>query len=111
VGSLLYGESGIQVDFDDRSLAHVQIVVGIKLGRGESFFFSWKDGLDAGSGRSSIWLDTSIPLYFRYAGSRPVNINSEWIRALILSADSATGMDYVPEPGTAQAARLPRSRV
>jgi hypothetical protein len=89
----------------------VQIVIGAKLRRGESFFFSWKDSPDVGNGRSSIWLDTSVLLYFKYSGSRPVAINADWIRALSLSADSAAGMTFGPEPGSAAEGRLPWSRV
>ena len=99
MGKLLYGDSSIEIGFPDRALAHVQIVIGVKLRRNEGFFFSWKDGPAAGSGRSSIWLHSSIPLYFKYSEFRPVDINREWIQALSLSADSATGMMQSAEPG------------
>jgi hypothetical protein len=42
MGKLAYDRS-LTIDFDDRTLAHLQIVIGMKMRRGESFYFSWKD--------------------------------------------------------------------
>ena len=98
MGKILYGESGIEVVFDDRAMAHLQLVIGAKLRRRESFFFSWKDDASVGDGRSSIWLDSSIPLYFRYSGSKPVTINREWLDILTLSAHTAQGLQFTGEP-------------
>ncbi|GAA1000751.1 MULTISPECIES: DUF7882 family protein [Subtercola] len=98
MGKLIYGSSGIEVVFDDRALAHLQIVVGNKLRRRESFFFSWKDDAEMGSGRSSLWLDPSIPLYFKYFGSKVPVVNRAWIQVLADSANSGAGLHYIPEP-------------
>ncbi|MEF2975639.1 hypothetical protein V3W46_00275 [Subtercola sp. YIM 133946] len=54
MGKLVYGDSGTEIEFDDRVLTHLQIVIGAKLRRRESFFFSWKDDPAVGDGRSSI---------------------------------------------------------
>jgi hypothetical protein len=40
MGSLLYGNSGTAVEFEDRALIHLQIVITNKLRRRESFLFS-----------------------------------------------------------------------
>lgn len=104
MGKILYGDSGIEVFFDDRAMAHLQMVIAAKLRRGESFFFSWNDDPSVGDGRSSIWLDSSIPLYFRYSGSRPVSINREWLENLTLSAHSAQGLQFTREPNGETAA-------
>jgi len=98
MGKILYGDSGTEVVFDDRAMAHLQLVIGAKLRRGEGFFFSWKDDLSVGDGRSSVWLSSAIPLYFRYSGSKPVTINREWLEILTLSANSTTGLLFTPEP-------------
>jgi hypothetical protein len=98
VGALLYSGSDIEVKFDDRVLAHLQVVIGSKLRRGEGFFFTWRDDDSAGNGRSAIWLDPAIPLYFRYSGSRPPAINPQWIEQLILSANSVQGLVLTDEP-------------
>jgi len=42
MGKLTY-DSTLTVDFDDRVLAHLQLVIGAKLRRAESFYFSWRD--------------------------------------------------------------------
>lgn len=100
MGKILYGDSGISIEFNDRDMTHIQIVVGAKLRRRESFFFSWADDPATGSGRSSIWMDASIPLYFKYYGSKPPSVNREWLELLTLSANSAQGMQLMKEPET-----------
>jgi len=98
MGKILYGDSGVEIIFDDRAMAHLQLVIGAKLRRGEGFFFSWKDDPSVGDGRSSVWLDTGIPLYFKYLGSRPISINREWVEILTLSANMTGGLQFTPEP-------------
>jgi hypothetical protein len=98
MGSLLYGSAGISVDFEDRALMHLQIVITAKLRRQESFLFSWTDSVAEGSGRSSIWLDPSIPLFFRFNGNRIPKINRDWIDVLMKSANSGSGLIFAAEP-------------
>ena len=98
MGKIVYGDSGLEVVFDDRAMAHLQMVIGPKLRRNESFFFSWVDDPTVGNGRSSVWLSSAIPLYFRYSGSKPVSINRDWIDTLSRSANSPSGLQFTPEP-------------
>jgi hypothetical protein len=42
MGRLTY-DSHFSVDFDDRTLAHLQLVIVAKLRRNEAFFLSWRD--------------------------------------------------------------------
>ena len=98
MGTLLYGNAGIVITFDDRALMHLQIVISTKLRRRESFVFTWTDSADEGSGRSAIWLDPTSTLYYRYFGSRTPSINREWVEALMLSANSAGGLIFTAEP-------------
>jgi len=91
------------VEFDDRVLAHLQIVIVQKLRRREGFLMSWRDGNSIGDGRSSIWLSSDIPLYFKFAGGHPPQINMQWIAALTASANSSRGLivsgeDDAPNP-------------
>lgn len=97
VGQLLYG-SVPPMEFDDRTLAHIQLVIGMKLRRHESFFFSWRNGLEEGSGRTSLWLEPSIPLMFQYTSNRMPTINRAWLDALTLSSNSAQGLALTDEP-------------
>jgi hypothetical protein len=106
MGKLLYGDSGIEIEFDDRALTHLQIVIGAKLRRGESFFFSWKDDPAIGDGRSSIWMDSAIPLYFKFFGGKMPTLNREWLEILTSSANSGQGLIFSEEPnGSTQAPR------
>jgi len=50
MGRLVYDQVA-SVEFDDRLLLHFQIVIGIKLRRRESFYFSWRDEQTVGKGR------------------------------------------------------------
>ncbi|MBC7723770.1 MAG: ATP-dependent DNA ligase [Burkholderiaceae bacterium] len=102
MGVLRYGSDGMEVDIDDRSLAHLQIVMTSKLRRGEAFLFSWTNSLTIGSGRSSIWIDPAIPLYFRYFHNGGAEINREWLEALMDSANTAGGLNFSAEPSVEQ---------
>ena len=103
MGRLFYGAPSTEIEFDDRSLAHLQIVITAKLRRRESFVFTWVTSAARGSGRGSIWLDPSSTLYFRYDGSRPPTLNREWIEQLMASANSPSGLVYSDEPTTESA--------
>ncbi|WP_353807314.1 DUF7882 family protein [Agromyces chitinivorans] len=98
MGKLTY-DSTLTVDFDDRVLAHLQLVIGAKLRRGESFYFSWKDDTTIGNGRSALWMHPSIPLHFKFSGGRHPSINRAWIDALMSTANSSSGLQIVREPG------------
>jgi len=98
VGKLLYGQT-IEAVFDDRVLAHLQLVISLKLRRDESFFFSWRDEQGVGDGRSAIWLDPGIPLVFRYTSGAMPKINREWLEILTVSSNSAQGLQLTEEVG------------
>jgi hypothetical protein len=100
VGKLVYGAPTWTVEFDDRSLAHLRIVMIAKLRRGESFSFSWKYEAAHGAGRSSLWVHPAIPLQFEFFGGREPALNRAWIDALMTTANSPAGLELVPEPET-----------
>ncbi|RZL69137.1 MAG: ATP-dependent DNA ligase [Rhodococcus sp. (in: high G+C Gram-positive bacteria)] len=89
---------GTKVDFDDRVLAHLQVVISNKLRRGESFLFTWRDDASLGDGRTSVWLNPNLAMSFKYFGSRPPVLNRSWVEALAITANSTTGLYVVPEP-------------
>jgi len=97
MGSLTY--DSIVIEFEDRLLAHLQIVIVNKLRRRESFAMSWRDSPDVGDGRSAIWLDPSIPIYFKFDGSRVPAINREWVERLAESAAGSHGLVVTGEDG------------
>lgn len=97
MGKFIY-DSMIKVDFEDRLLAHLQLVIGAKLRRGESFHFTWKDESSIGDGRTMVWIHPRVSLVYKFYGSRQPKINRAWIEALMFSANAATGLYAVSEP-------------
>jgi hypothetical protein len=98
MGKLTYGTTDI--DIEDRLLAHLQIVIVNRLRRGEPLLMSWIDSPSIGNGHSAVWLNPNITLYFKFAGSRPPQIDREWLRVLSASAESPTGLILRNADGT-----------
>ena len=108
---------GIVVQFEDRVLTHLQIVIVQKLRKGESFLMSWRDSDSVGDGRSSAWIHPSLSLYFKFSGSRVPAINRDWLASLMASANGSQGLivtsedNYANQPpgvGAPAAAAAPR---
>lgn len=97
MGRFIY-EDNARTEIDDRVLAHLQIVIGNKLRRGEAFFFTWRDDLGLGGGRTSVWVHASASVVFVFSGSRTPSINRAWLDALMYAANSPGGLQVVPEP-------------
>jgi hypothetical protein len=97
MGKLTYDRT-VAVDFDDRTLTHLQVVIGLKLRRNESFYFSWKDDQRVGDGRTAIWLHPMVSLMFKFYGSRSAAINPAWIHMMELAANTSAGLKVIPEP-------------
>lgn len=95
MGTLQY--DGVLVEFEDRLLAHLQIVIVQKIRRGESFLMSWRDAPETGDGHSAIWIHPAQNLYFKFAGSKVPAINQEWLDQLTLSANSPRGLLVIRE--------------
>ncbi|MEV8213067.1 ATP-dependent DNA ligase [Leifsonia sp. NPDC077715] len=98
MGFMVY-DSSTQISFDDRVLAHLEVVIVSKLRRKESFALSWRESPDNGDGRTTIWIDPSIPLRFRYSGSRPPALDRDWMERLAAAAASSSGLIAVDEDG------------
>lgn len=96
MGYLIYG-AGAEYEIDDRVLAHLKIAVVAKLRLQESFLLNWSLSPSDGSGRVSLWLSPSVPLQFRFSGSKPPELNRLWLQALAHSAHSSRGMILLAE--------------
>lgn len=103
MGKLIYGTGEREIEIEDRTLAHLKVVIITKLRRNESFSLSWAHGVESGSGRSTVWIDPAMPLEFEFYGSRTPALNREWIEVLLQSANTAEGLRMVPEPDPADA--------
>ncbi|RIX31347.1 DUF7882 family protein [Amnibacterium setariae] len=91
---------GTQVEFGDRLLTHVQVVVIHEFRRGEAFPMSWLKSTAVGSGRSSVWLAPQLPVHFDFVGSRVPELNRDWIDRMIESASSTRGLIVTNEDGS-----------
>ncbi|MFG6445525.1 ATP-dependent DNA ligase [Microbacterium sp. P06] len=110
MGVLTY-HNGTTTAIDDRALAHLQIVIGAKLARSESFFFTWTQEAVTRSGRTSVWIHPGAGLIYRYDDDdRAHDINAAWLEALELSANSRAGLHLVREPSRDPHVEYPRSR-
>ncbi|PZE26541.1 MULTISPECIES: ATP-dependent DNA ligase [unclassified Curtobacterium] len=107
MGHLTYGAMRLGMEIEDRTLAHLQVVIVNRLRRGDSFAFSWKDDVRVGDGRTTIWLHPYCELHFKFIGGRPPRLNRAWIAALDDAAGSGTGLYLLAEPpeGEAQTRR------
>jgi hypothetical protein len=101
LGTLTY-DSKLTASIDDRELAHLQVVIWSKLRRGEHFAFTWTDSTRNNYGRTSVWISPTISLAFEYFGSRPPALNKNWINLLMKSANSAGGLQLIPEPDSTE---------
>jgi hypothetical protein len=108
MGVLVYGNT-YELELDDRTLVHLQVAIGLKLRRGEGFFFSLRDPQD-GVGTTAVWLDSSIPLMFKFYGGRTPTINRDWVEYLVQSSNSSRGMQLLEEVQSADHPELARFR-
>lgn len=98
MGTLIYGSVGQQFDFDDRVLAHLQALFSAKLRRGENFFLNWRDPQSVGDGRSAVWIDTSIPIYFKFSSAAHGPLDREWLEEMAVAALGPNGLDLSDDP-------------
>ncbi|MCS5498165.1 ATP-dependent DNA ligase [Cnuibacter physcomitrellae] len=105
MGKLLCGPH-VVVEFDDRVLAHLQVVITAKLRRGESMLFSWRDSPESGDGRTAVWIHPTVDIAFKYYGHRKPTINGAWVDALMLEANKPGGLQLVEEPQTSDGVPL-----
>jgi hypothetical protein len=96
MGSFIYDGSANAFEVDDRTLAHVRIVVMNKLRRSEPFMFELT--MRDGSGHRSFWIHQSVPLQFRIFDAHQVRINRLWIETLMKAASGPSGLFLSPEP-------------
>jgi hypothetical protein len=97
MGTIYYGGSATPIHIEDRALAHLKVVIATKLRRHESFTVSWQHPEDQPRGRTTIWLEPSIPLRFVFDDPEPAELSREWIEELANSANSSGGIMLVSD--------------
>jgi hypothetical protein len=83
----------MQIEIEDRLLAHVQAVALAKLRRREPFPLAWVESAGDGSGRRVIWVNETLELAFEYAGSRVIELDRETLEEITARANSVTGLN------------------
>ncbi|WP_400996437.1 ATP-dependent DNA ligase [Agromyces sp. GXQ0307] len=96
MGSLVY-DSRTSIPMEDRTLAHLQVVILAKLRRRESFGFT----ATVDDREVSLWFGPRVALEFRYADRRRPAMNRAWLELLADVASSRDGLVIAPEPETA----------
>ncbi|KHK96522.1 ATP-dependent DNA ligase [Microbacterium mangrovi] len=110
MGKFVYDQS-VKVTFDDRVLAHLMVVIGAKLRRGEAFHFTWREDLSVGGGRTTVWVHPGVSIVYKFSGSRQPALNRAWIDALAMTANSPSGLYVVSEPAENELDELPESAI
>lgn len=106
MGSLFYGDDRDPIEIEDRLLAHVKVVMSTKLRRNESFTLSWRHASGA-TGRSTIWVQPSIPLRFVFDSPDAETLDPALLTSLANSANSSGGMSITLEHENAASAPKP----
>lgn len=97
VGTFYYGGSDTPIHIDDRTLAHLKVVISTKLRRSESFTVTWLHPADQPRGRSTIWLHPAIPMRFVFDDPGPSELDRAWIADLVASGNSSGGITLTAE--------------
>ncbi len=108
---LFYGNASAPIEMPDRLLAHVKVVMATKLRRSESFTLSWTHATEQNPGRSTIWLQPSIPLRFVFDSAEMEKLDQGLLAKMARDASSSGGLniDLAGEPVAAAAPQRQRS--
>lgn len=92
MGQLFYGNAAESIVIPDRLLAHLKVLTATKLRRSESFTLTWKHNDAGAAGRSTIWLQPSIPLRFVFDTAEADKLDSALLTEMAKAATSSTGL-------------------
>lgn len=95
MGALIY--DGQSFDFDDRSLAHLQAIITMKLRRREPFLLTWAPDEAEPIGRYAVWIDNAIPLRYEFTSAAPEHLDDQWLNVLADHASRASGLMFIPQ--------------
>ena len=93
MGTLFYGAGRLAINVDDRLLTHLKTVILTRLRRHEPVILNWRDAVEMGDGRTTVWIDHSTDLLFHFVGSRRPELDRELLDDLATQANTSTGID------------------
>jgi hypothetical protein len=105
MGTLFYGTDSHGVELDDRALAHLKVALLTLLRAQQSVALTIARPVSQGSGRDTMWITPTTDLRFHFSGNRPPRINETWVRAIISTANTPSGMRLPAENEVGQAAQ------
>ena len=88
MGNLYYGWDPAPIPMPDRVLAHLKVLTTAKLRRSEGFTISWQHVDDQAPGRTTIWMQASIPIKFVFDSTEAEALDSEWLKELSRAANA-----------------------
>ncbi|PVE69829.1 hypothetical protein [Microbacterium testaceum] len=91
MATLFYGSDTAPISLPDRLMGYIKVIASTKLRRGESFTLTWT-GVEGETGRSTIWLQPSIPLRFVFESPEPEQLVGDYLRTLADQANAASGL-------------------
>jgi hypothetical protein len=99
---------GYETELDDRTLAHIRVVITNKLRTGRSLTLTWTDSKQNGGGATSVLLHAASHIRFHFADALIPQLNREWLTRLAKSADGPEGLvpENVPEAHPTRSATL-----
>ena len=92
MGTLHYGASRTSIRVDDRTLAHLQVVITTKLRRNEGMLLQWDRGVENGSGRGAFWVHPSSDLIYDYEGGREPALDPAELDRMMVEASGRHGL-------------------
>jgi hypothetical protein len=92
MGRLFYGNTSDPIDIPDGLLAHVKVVAATKLRRSESFTLSWAHPRGSAPGRTTLWMQPSIPLRFVFDNAETESLDAELLKRLAAAANTSAGL-------------------
>lgn len=99
MGRLLYGAPPSSHPFEDRVLAHLQVVITARFRRGEGFLLTIEAD-ELGGRRTELWLHPTIPARYEYDEAERPALNPNWLRELSAASNGRLGLHLVPEPAS-----------
>ena len=98
MGTLEYVTAQHIAEIDDRTLAHLQVVICNKLRRDERFTLSLSPEDGVSGPLTVLWMTSALPLRFTYSLPIRHSLNTAWLQLLADTAASSAGLWLVPEP-------------
>lgn len=106
MGTLSFITSQHIAEIDDRTLAHLQIVICNKLRRDEKFLLTLAPADGTSGPVTVLWMTSALSIIFTYTLPTRHPINTAWLHLLADAAATNTGLWVVPEPDIAAAPEM-----